>query len=323
MITGYKALLRRHTVALCVTAAAGSVAWFCTGSLAEHLALGWKLFITLAFMLGVLLYSARKIERYYTSTAIQLRKAIRANELDVHYQPIVNLRTGNLVGAESLSRWSSKGAIIPADVFIAAAEKSDLICELTRSVIRRVAEDYSTYLWACKDFYITVNLSTQDILDPTFPDFVANIMAAYNLPATAIVFEITEKTLLDQKSAATQLHRLRARGHRIAIDNVGSGYFRLSLIESVPVDILKIDLTLINHDTIAAKDALWRHIAKIAKTLKLNVVAKGVETQQQLPHLTSEGVLLAQGWLFSKELPVRALARRYFQLPANISPHTD
>jgi len=173
MIAAYKALLGKHTSALCATATAGSVAWFCAGDFAEHLVLGWKLFITLAFMLGVLLYSARKIQRYYTSTAVQLRKAIRANELDVHYQPIVDLRTGNLVGAGSLTRWCSKETTIATHVFIAAAEKSDLICERTRSVIRRVAEDYCTYLWACKDFYITVNLSVQDIVDPTFPDFVA------------------------------------------------------------------------------------------------------------------------------------------------------
>ncbi len=322
MIAAYKTFLGRPPLALYATAA-GLAAWFFAGSLAEDPDPGWKLITALAFILGALLYSARWIQKYYTSTAVQLRKAIRANELDVQYQPIVNLQTGNVVGAESIPRWCSKGVTIATDVFVAAAEKSDLICELTRSVIRRVAEDYCTYLWACKDFYITVNLSAQDIVDPTFPDFVANIMATYNLPATTIVFDVTEKSLLDQKSVATQLNRLRASGHRIAIDNVSSGYLRLSLIESVPVDILKIDLTSIKHDTIAAKDALWRHIAKIARTLKLNVIAEGVETQQQLPHLTSEGVLLAQGWLFSKDLSVRALARRYFQCPANISPHTD
>ena len=322
MIATYKKLLRRPPLAI-YAMTAGLVAWFFAGSLAENQDPGWKLFITLTLVVGGLFYCARRIERYYTSTAVQLRKAIRANELEVYYQPIFNLRTGCLVGAESISRWNFKGAAIPSDVFIAAAEKSDLICELTRSVIRQVAEDYCTYLWACKDFYITINLSTQDIIDPTFPDFVANILATYRLPATAIVFEVTENVLLHQKSAANQLHRLRACGHRIAVDSVGSDYFHLSHIESVPFDLLKIDLTFIKHDTIAAMDALWRQIAKIASTLKLNVIAEGVSTHQQLPHLTTEGVVLAQGWLFSTELPVRALARRYFQSPANISSYAD
>jgi len=322
MNAAYKALLRRPPLALCATAA-GLAAWFCAGSLAEHQGPGWKLFIALALMLGALLYSVPRIQRHYTSTAVQLRKAIRVNVLDVHYQPIVNLLTGHVVGAEALSRWSSKGTAIPSDTFIAAAEKSDLACELTRSVIRRVAEDYCTYLWACKDFYITISLCVQDILDPTFPDFVANIMATYNLPATAIIFEVTETALSDPESAATQLHRLRACGHRIAIANVGVDDFRLSLIKFVPVDILKMDLTFITHDTIATKDALWRQTAKIARSLKLNVIAEGVDTQQQLLHLTSEGVVLAQGRFFAKELPVRALARRYFQCPASNSPYVD
>ncbi|MNG17229.1 putative membrane protein YjcC [compost metagenome] len=89
----------------------------------------------------------------------------------------------------------------------------------------------------------------------------------------------------------------------------------------MPFDILKIDRSFIADDKIAAKDALWRHIAQLARSLRLKVVAEGVESQEQLPHLVSEGVLLAQGWLFSKALPIQALARRYFQCPENVPPH--
>jgi sensor c-di-GMP phosphodiesterase-like protein len=283
--------------------------------------LKFKLFIGLVCVFAVLLYLARCTQRHYTSTAVQLRNAIKANKLGVHYQPIVNLTTGYLVGAESLSHWNANGTQVPADVFIAVAEKSDLIRKLTRSVIRQVAEDYSTYLWACKDFYITVNLSAQDVQDPTFPDFVASLLATYRMPASAMTFEITERTLLDQKPAAMQLRRLRACGHRIAVDDFGIGYSNLSLLDSVPFDILKIDRSFIADDKIAAKDAVWRHIAHLARSLRLKVVAEGVETQEQLPHLVSEGVLLAQGWLFCKALPIQALARRYFQCPANIPPY--
>ncbi|EJM64970.1 EAL domain-containing protein [Pseudomonas sp. GM55] len=283
--------------------------------------LKFKLFIGLVCLFAALLLLARCIQRHYTSTAVRLRNAIKANTLSVHYQPIVNLTTGYLVGAESLSRWNVNGNPVPADVFIAVAEKSDLIRQLTRSVIRQVAEDYSTYLWACKDFYITVNLSARDIQDPTFPDFVASLLATYRMPPSAMTFEITERTLLDHKPAAMQLRRLRACGHRIAVDDFGIGYSNLSLLDSVPFDILKIDRSFIADDKIAARDAMWRHIAQLAKSLRLKVVAEGVETQEQLPHLVSEGVVLAQGWLFSKALPIQALARRYFQCPANIPPY--
>lgn len=213
----------------------------------------WKFFITVTLILLILLCVAWWARRYYSSTVIQLRKAIRTNKLDVHYRPIVNLSTGHLVGAVSRARWSSKETAI-------ATDKSDLTCVLTRAVIRRVAEDYSTWLWACKDFSITVNLCDQNILDQTFADFMADIMATYNLPASVIVFVVSETALSDQKNAATPLCRLRAAGHRIAID-----------------------------------------------------VAEGVDTRQPL----------TQDWLFPKELPAQALARRYFQCPANINPHAD
>ncbi|WP_085725285.1 EAL domain-containing protein [Pseudomonas sp. R37(2017)] len=283
--------------------------------------LKFKLFIGLGCVFAMLLSLARCIQRRYTSTAARLRRALKANTLGVHYQPIVNLTTGYLVGAESLSHWNTNGTHVPAELFIAEAEKSDLIRKLTRSVIRQVAEDYSTYLWACKDFYITVNLCAQDIQDPSFPDYVASVLATYCMPASAMVFEVTERTMLDQKPAAMQLRRLRACGHRIAVDDFGIGYSNLSLLDSVPFDILKIDRSFIADDRIAAKDALWRHIARLACSQRLKVVAEGVETAEQLPHLVSEGVLLAQGWLFSKALPVQALARRYFQCPANIAPY--
>ncbi|MFY0731808.1 EAL domain-containing protein [Pseudomonas sp. NFX15] len=285
--------------------------------------LKFKLFIGLACLFAVLLLLVGFAHRHYNSTCEQLRKAIKANKLSVDYQPIVNLTTGYLVGAEALSRWNANGTQVPADLFIPLAEKSDLICDLTRSVIRQVAEDYSTYLWACTDFYITVNLSAQDIQDPTFADFVASVLTTYQMPASAMVFEITERTLLDHKLAAMQLRRLRACGHRIAVDDFGVGYSNLALLDSVPFDILKIDRSFISEDKIATHDALWRHIARLAKSLRLKVVAEGVESQQQLPHLISGGVLLAQGWLFSRALPIQALARRYFQCPVNIQSFDD
>lgn len=283
--------------------------------------LKFKLFIGLACVFAALLLLAKYTRRHYSSTAVRLRNAMKANTLGVHYQPIVNLTTGYLVGAEALSHWSDNGTHVPANVFIPVAEKSGLIRELTRSVIRQVAQDYSTYLWACKDFYITVNLCAQDIQDPSFPDYVASVLATYNMPVSAMAFEITERTLLDHKPAARQLQRLRACGHRVAVDGFGIGYLNLSLLDTLPFDILKIDRSFIADDKIAAEDALWRHIARLAKSLRLKVVAEGVETPEQLPHLVSEGIVLAQGWLFCKALPVQALARRYFQCPANIPPH--
>ncbi|MGJ7515037.1 EAL domain-containing protein [Pseudomonas baetica] len=254
MIAAYKALFKRHALVLCATASVALLAWFTANRLVQRLVerslnktlqlsdltvLKWKLFMALAFILAALFYMAWKTLRYHSSTVLRLRKAIRTDKLDVHYQPIVDLRKGHLVGAESHSRWRSKGVAVPANAFTAPFGNSGLTNELTRSVIRRVAEDYSTYLWACKDFYITVNLSAQDLLDETFADFVASIIATYNIPTSAIVFEIAESALLDHKGAATQFQKLRSAGHRIDIGTFGTDNSRRSFIEpALPVHAL-------------------------------------------------------------------------------------
>ncbi len=286
---------------------------------ASHLSsLKMNVFIALilvgAALLGAALYIARRTHQHYSSTAVKLRRALRDGELQVNYQPIVDMRTGCLVGAEALSRWKLDDVSISPEVFIGAAEKSDLICELTRYVIQRIAEDYSTYLWACKNFYITINVSARDILDETFPDFVAEVLALHDIPASNIAFEVTESTLFEQTIAAAQLQRLRACGHRIAIDDFGTGYSNLSLIHSLPIDILKIDRSFIEGEKVAAVDALWQHIVNIARDLNFQVVAEGVETPEQVQHLTSGGVRFAQGWLYSRDVTPEALAKLYFSI---------
>ncbi|HEF4760936.1 TPA: EAL domain-containing protein [Pseudomonas putida] len=254
MIAAYKALQKRHAVVLCATITVVLIAWFAANRLVQRLVerslnktlqlsdltiLKWKLFIAVAFILAALLYMAWKTLSYHASTVVRLRKAISTDNLDVYYQPIIDSRMGNLVGAESHSRWRSKRVAIPANAFTATSGKSERVCELTRSVIRRVAEDYSTYLWACKDFYITVNLTAQDLLDDNFADFVASIITTYNIPASAIVFEIAESALLDHKGAATQFQRLRLGGHRVVIGSFGTGSSRPSLIEpALPINAL-------------------------------------------------------------------------------------
>jgi sensor c-di-GMP phosphodiesterase-like protein len=184
------------------------------------------------------MFAAYKAQRHWRSVAVQLRKSTRAYQLQVHYQPIVNLTTGNLVGAQARPYWRREANAIAPGVGVAATGQSGLIGELTRSVIRQVAEDHCTYLWACTDFSITVNLYAQDILDPAFPDFVADIMTTYNLPPSAIAFEVTTNALQDPKRAANQLHRLRVCGHRIAMDDCGSRSTCLSFIESLPAKAL-------------------------------------------------------------------------------------
>lgn len=244
----------------------------------------------------------------------KLRKAIKCNEFRLNYQPIVNINTRDWVGVESLLRWSPGGHPLSPAVFVPALERAGMIGEVTRWVVRRVIEDYSQYLWACKGLYITVNLSAQVVEDPTFADFVRDLLVQYDVPARVISFEVTESVLLNRTIAAEQLQRLRDQGHRIAVDDFGTGYSSLSYLSELPIDILKIDRSFLAPVKMQADDAMWRHVVSMANTLNLTIVAEGVEQEVQASALINEGVAFAQGWLYAKDLPPEILAKQFFHV---------
>lgn len=279
----------------------------------------WLGFFT-ALLLGslatlfMLYHTCRSIYVRYFSMQARLRTALSESQLKVHYQPIVDMKTGAWKGAETLLRWSVDGKPVSPAVFIPLAEQNGMITNLTRWVCRQVAEEHATYLWACKELYITINLAAADVADPSFPDFVKALFAEYEIPASRIVFEVTEGSLLDKEVASAQLQRLRDIGHRIAVDDFGTGYSSLSYLEELPVDILKIDRSFLTPDKMHSTDGLWWHVASMARSLNLMVVAEGVETSEQVDPLLSAGVTLAQGWLYSKDLSIDQLAKRFFAL---------
>lgn len=291
-----------------------------TLSRSEYEKVWWGVFVIVlgsSILAPVVLFrSLRWGRQRYRSIAPKLRKALKHNEFRLNYQPIVNLNTGDWVGVESLLRWSPRGKPLSPAVFVPALEQAGMIGEVTRWVIRRVVEDYSRYLCTCNGLYITVNLSAQDIEDPTFVDFVRDLLAHYDVPARVITFEVTESVLLDRKIAAEQLQRLRDQGHRIAIDDFGTGYSSLSYISELPIDILKIDRSFLDPVKMHENDALWRHVVSMANTLSLTIVAEGVEQEVQACALINEGVTFAQGWLYAKDLPPETLAKQFFHIRA-------
>ena len=259
-----------------------------------------------------LYYGIRHLHAGHFSLSAKLRRALQNNQLNLHYQPIVNMHNGQWKGAEALLRWRVNGQPISPEVFIPAAENAGMIAELTRWVCQRVAEDYAKYLWACKDFYITINLSATDVTDASFPDFVEALFKRYEIAPAQVVFEVTEGALLDKEQAIVQLQRLRDQGHKIAIDDFGTGYSSLAYLEQLPIDILKIDRSFLTPDKLHSSDGLWWHVVSMARSLNLSVVAEGVETPQQVDPLILAGVSLAQGWLYAKDLPVDKLAKNFF-----------
>ena len=252
--------------------------------------------------------------KYFFSASDFLR-ALHRKELAVHYQPIVDMQSQMWLGAEALLRWPNKGAEFNPEAIVSVLERAGLMQNVTRWICQRVIEEYSNTFWACDEFYITINLSSGDVLDPEFPDFIKQLLSEYKIPASRIAFEVTERVALNSKLAAVHLNRLRAHGHLIVLDDFGTGYSSLAYLDQLPVDIIKIDksFTLRAESTFA--NIILSHVLLMAKKLDIDVVIEGVETERQAERVSALGALKAQGWLYSKDLSAQDLVRAYFSLP--------
>lgn len=264
--------------------------------------------------LFALYYFASHVYHQKLSVLANLRVARKRNQLRVNYQPIVEIHTGHWKGAEALLRWNCGDKMISPSDFIPVAEQNGMIRELTRWVCQQVAEDHATYLWACKDLYLTINLSATDIADTTFPDFVETLFKTHGVPSSRIVFEVTESSLVDKNIARVQLQRLRDLGHKIAVDDFGTGYSSLSYLQELPIDILKLDRSFLSLEKIRSADSIVWHIARLGQSLDLTVVAEGIESVEQVDALAEAGISLGQGWLYSKDLSISQLAKRFFAI---------
>ena len=238
------------------------------------------------------------------SLAAAIRTGLKRNELFLLYQPIVDLESGEWVGAEALIRWQRPtGELVDPNIFIPIAEKSGLIEQVTQRVLELAARDTGAFLRRHPRFYVAVNLSAADLHSPRLPaqldDFLSTTAAA---PGNLVV-EITERGLLNVELAREMLRTLRAKGVRVAIDDFGTGYSGLSYLQTLEVDYLKIDKTFVDAiATEAPTSHVVQHIIEMAKSLKLKLTAEGVETEAQARFLRQHGVEYAQGWLFAKPM---------------------
>ncbi|MGW4632563.1 putative bifunctional diguanylate cyclase/phosphodiesterase [Nocardia sp. NPDC004415] len=246
--------------------------------------------------------------------AVELREAIDRGALDVHYQPIVSLTEdgGQAVGVEALLRWSSNAQPeVTTEGLIRVAEEYDLISDLDELVLRRACADAARLQesFASLDLTLNVNVSGLELAETGYADRVATILADTGWPADQLVLEVTESELAaESQTAITNLHTLRDRGVRIAIDDFGTGYSSLSRLATIPSDILKVDqsfVAAIRSDSPAPP--LLGVIAALSKSLDLQVIAEGVETEYQAAVLTELGFALAQGYHYSDSHPVSEL----------------
>ncbi|MEV6305582.1 bifunctional diguanylate cyclase/phosphodiesterase [Actinoplanes sp. NPDC051861] len=252
--------------------------------------------------------------------AADLRQALGNGEFFLVYQPIVSLPDGVPAGAEALLRWRHpERGLVPPDVFIPVAERIGVINEIGAWVLEqacRQSAGWSRRYGPAAPGRISVNVSARQLADPGFADAVAATVRETGADPARLLIEVTETAVLNAETAADQLHRLRALGLRIALDDFGTGHSSLSLLLTVPVDVLKVDKSFVSGDTADGPGAIIvRNIIGFTTDFGIEAVAEGVETADQAARLHRAGYTLAQGYHFGRPMTAEAFEAEFGTVP--------
>jgi EAL domain-containing protein (putative c-di-GMP-specific phosphodiesterase class I) len=243
-----------------------------------------------------------------------LQRAISNGELTLQYQPIVELATSRVVGAEALVRWWRGGEVVAPREFLGPAEESGLIVPLGEWVLRQACAQGAAWRRASWDVGVAVNVSARQIAAPGFTARVAAILAETGLPSTALTVEVNERILVEEDGLiADRLAELHQLGVRMAIDDFGIGYASLAHLRQLPLDTIKIDPSFVaglgHDDTLTL---LTRTVVQVGRELGLRVIAEGIEQPRQLSALREMGCDYGQGFLVARPMAapgVEALIR--------------
>jgi diguanylate cyclase (GGDEF)-like protein len=249
-----------------------------------------------------------------------LRGALGTGQLSVHYQPKIDLASGVVVGTEALLRWAhpTRGNIPPND-FIPLAERTGLIHGLTRYVLELVVTQMDRWDASGAGFAhlpVAVNLSARNLVEPSFADFVEDLLASHDMDPRRLELEVTESALIeDPVRSHAMLHRLAAMGVTIAVDDFGTGYTSMAQLEQMPLKTLKIDRSFVSRMvTDPSGHTLVRAIVDLAHEFGLEVVAEGVEDQEAITLLQEMGCDIGQGFHWSRPVPSADLPEVMFSL---------
>ncbi|WP_374654866.1 EAL domain-containing protein [Dongia sp.] len=239
----------------------------------------------------------------------RLRRAIERDEFLLHFQPLVRIADRHIVGFEALVRWQEPGnGLVPPGNFIPLAEETGIILPLGERVLRLACQQMKDWLDAGYDLStIAVNLSPRQFHLPDIDQIVGDILKDVGLPAHHLELELTESALIDQGiGAEMRLAALRKLGARVAIDDFGTGYSSLTYLKRFPINKLKVDQSFVRDIPSDTADMeITSAIIGLARNLRLDSIAEGVETEAQLAYLKEHGCDYAQGYLFSKPLPAK------------------
>jgi len=287
---------------------------------AEHADLKWFGFFGAGvIMMTIMGFVVLIPQRSPRNPVADIERALKAGEFVPYYQPIVDIRTGQLRGAEVLVRWRKPdGTLVLPGAFIPLIESSDLIHDLTRTLMRKVCIEAGPAIGRRPDLKISFNFAGKLFSEPTIVTEVRNIFANSPLKFSQVVLEVTERDPIENFTETRQIiAALQGLGVRIAIDDVGTGHSGLSYMLKLGVDIIKIDKMFVDAiGTDRNSTTIVETLVDLARNMRMDVVAEGVENFEQVMHLRALGVRLAQGYVFAPPLP----GSSFLQLVEAIDP---
>lgn len=257
----------------------------------------------------VILVLTLVLTRHHFSTRTQLLRALHKGQFFLVYQPIIDLHDGTCTGAEVLLRWRLEdGTMIAPDRFIPFAEDAGLIPLVTRRVLELLVQDMRGFLRRNRQFHLGINLSAHDLESPQILEQLQQLLQDIGPGCGQLVIEVTERSLLEESSAMEMVHAIHAMGVMVAIDDFGTGYSSLASLATYPYDILKIDKSF---TSTACTDEATRqvvlHIIELARTLNMKTIVECIETPGQAELFRDQGVMYAQGFLYSRPLSAAEL----------------
>ena len=265
--------------------------------------------------------NSRAVERLIIES--NLRQALEKQQFNLLYQPKVNLNTGQITGAEALLRWQHDewGEVVP-NIFVPVAEDTGLIVPIGRWVLRQACVQAKVWQDAgLQSITIAVNISAKEFLQKDFVEGVRAVLVETRLAAKFLELEITESVLMrDAECSQTILQQLKIMGIKLAVDDFGTGFSSLSYLQRFPIDVLKIDQSFVQKIESAKDDGIIvSAIISMGNSLKLKVVAEGVETQSQLVFLKARRCEEGQGYFFSHPLTAEKFAASLLKVSPSIS----